>query len=156
MDYEYKTVGGPERGIRRRGCRTVADRVAAAMEDIIRDEAEDGWEYMRTDLVCVEERRGLFSRRQPVHCSVLVFRRPLPGRAHADVAAPAYPAAALPERLERENDLPVLGVGLGRRLPDEAPRAQAAPQAPAAPAPEERPRKGGRGLFLRRSPPRGR
>ncbi|MEO0624001.1 MAG: hypothetical protein AAFU49_06120 [Pseudomonadota bacterium] len=76
MDFEYKTVGGPERGRKRKGCKTAADRVAAAMEELIQAEAAEGWEYLRTDLVPVEERSGLFARRQTMHCAVLVFRRP--------------------------------------------------------------------------------
>ncbi len=75
MDFEYKAVGGPERGKRRKGCKTAADRVAAAMQDIIRSEAADGWEYLRTDLVPIEERNGIFARKQVMHCAVLVFRR---------------------------------------------------------------------------------
>lgn len=76
MDFEYKTVGGPERGRKRKGCRTASERVAAAMEELIQTEAAQGWEYLRTDLVPVEERAGLFARRQTMHCAVLVFRRP--------------------------------------------------------------------------------
>lgn len=91
MAYEYKTVGGPERGTRKRGCKTASDRVAAAMQDLIQHEAMEGWEYLRTDLLPVEERQGLFGRRQTMHCSVLVFRRPVPGRlaAEREIHAPA-------------------------------------------------------------------
>ncbi|MEM9148259.1 MAG: hypothetical protein AAGC57_18995 [Pseudomonadota bacterium] len=76
MDFDYKTVAGPERAKKRKGCRTPSERVAGAMEDLIRAEAAEGWEYLRTDLVPVEERAGLFSRRQSIHCAVLIFRRP--------------------------------------------------------------------------------
>ena len=75
MTFEYKCVGGPERPKRVRGARSRSDRVALAMEEIIGAEAVDGWEYLRTDLVPVEEKSGLFSRTQEVHRAVLVFRR---------------------------------------------------------------------------------
>jgi len=119
MPFEYKTVGGPVRGIRRRGAKTVADRVALAMEEIIAAEAVNGWDYMRTDLVAVEERSSLFARREQTHCSVLVFRREMPSRRQAggEAASPvlrstpvAPPAAAAAPATGGEDPL-VLGDG---------------------------------------------
>ncbi|MEM7236723.1 MAG: hypothetical protein AAF501_02700 [Pseudomonadota bacterium] len=75
MAIEYKTVGAPERGRRRKGSKTRSDKVAAAMEDILRREAVDGWVYLRTDLIPVEERSGLFGRTREVHRAVMVFCR---------------------------------------------------------------------------------
>lgn len=77
MAYEYKTVGAPEKGVRKRGARSKSDRVAAAFGQILETEAVDGWEYMRTDLVPVVERSGLFGRPQEIHRAVMVFRRSL-------------------------------------------------------------------------------
>ncbi len=77
MGFEYKCVGAPERPKRQRGVRGRSDRVALAMQEIIGAEAVDGWEYQRTDLVPVEEKRGIFSRAHEVHRAVLVFRREL-------------------------------------------------------------------------------
>lgn len=74
MTFEYKCVGAPERPKRLRGS-SRSDRVAMAMQEIIDAEAVDGWEYMRTDLVPVEEKPGFFSRTQEVHRAVLIFRR---------------------------------------------------------------------------------
>ncbi|HET7408829.1 MAG TPA: hypothetical protein VFJ13_01385 [Paracoccaceae bacterium] len=75
MDYEYKCVGAPERPKRQRGVRGRSERVALAMQEIIAAEVVDGWEYMRTDLVPVEEKNGFFSRTHEVHRAVLIFRR---------------------------------------------------------------------------------
>ncbi|MEM1385676.1 MAG: DUF4177 domain-containing protein [Pseudomonadota bacterium] len=75
MGYEYKTVGAPERGKRRRGARTRSDRAAVAVEEILNAQALAGWEYVRTDLVPVEERNGFFGRKQIAHRAVMVFRR---------------------------------------------------------------------------------
>ena len=77
MGYEYKCVGAPEKGKRKRGAKTRSDRVANAMEITIQAEAVDGWEYLRTDLVPCEERSGLFGRSHEVHRAVMVFRRAL-------------------------------------------------------------------------------
>ena len=80
MDYEYKCVGAPERPKRSRRAKTASDRVARAMEDIIREEAINGWEYLRTDLVPVSEKSSFLGRVQEVHRAVLVFRRDLEAR----------------------------------------------------------------------------
>lgn len=76
MSYEYKCIGAPEKLKRVRGAKTRSDRLAVAMEEIINDEAINGWEYVRADLVPVEERSSFLSRAQEVHRAVLVFRRP--------------------------------------------------------------------------------
>lgn len=75
MAYEYKCVAAPEKVKRRRGAKSRTDRVALAMQDVLMEEARNGWEYMRTDLVPIEERSGLFGRAQEVHRAVMVFRR---------------------------------------------------------------------------------
>ena len=72
MTYEYKCVGAPEKGKRKRGAKTRSDRVANAMEQTILAEAVDGWEYLRTDLIPIEERGGMFKRPQEVHRAVMV------------------------------------------------------------------------------------
>ena len=95
MSYEYKTVGAPEKGKRRRGSRSRSDRVAAAFDEILAEEAVDGWEYMRTDLVPVTERNGLFGRAQEVHRAVMVFRRELEPVRPNLFAAPEMPEPAL-------------------------------------------------------------
>ena len=77
MIFEYKTVGAPEKGKRKRGRRSQSDRVAVAFEEILQAEAVDGWEYLRTDLLPVIERSGWFGRGHEVHRAVMVFRRPL-------------------------------------------------------------------------------
>ncbi len=90
MSFEYKCIGGPERPKRQRGV-SPSDRVALAMEEIIADEAVEGWEYLRTDLVPVDEKPGFFSRSQVVHRAVLIFRRDLAG---ARLARPAFAQGA--------------------------------------------------------------
>ncbi len=112
MTFEYKTVGAPEKAKRKRGSRTQSDRVAAAFEEILKDEAVDGWEYLRTDLLPVIERAGWFGRGHEVHRAVMVFRRPL------DRVAPVESEATL------------------RRAPSVTPAATPAVTPAAAPTPE--------------------
>ena len=111
MTFEYKTIGAPEKGKRKRGLRSPSDRVAAAFEEILQDQAVDGWDYQRTDLLPVMERSGWFGKSHEVHRAVMVFRRSL---------GPA----------QQESDTVL------RRAPSVVPPAPATDeQAPAAPAP---------------------
>lgn len=75
MNYEYKCVGAPEEPRRQRGVRAWSDRVALAMQEVITAEAIDGWEYLRTDILPVEEKDGFFSRVRRIQRAVLIFRR---------------------------------------------------------------------------------
>jgi hypothetical protein len=124
MPFEYKTVGGPERGKRKRGCRTASERVAAAMEELIRAEAAEGWEYVRTDLVPVEERTSWLARRQTVHCAVLVFRR--------ERGAEPEPRAALGRKAQR-----LFGKGAGAQAAPAEPHVETPGRAPLPRAPAE-------------------
>jgi len=104
MTFEYKTIGAPEKGKRKRGLRSQSDRVAAAFDEILQDEAVDGWEYQRTDLLPVIERSGWFGKSHEVHRAVMVFRRPLAQAQiesetvlrRAPSVVPPAPAAATP------------------------------------------------------------
>ena len=101
MTFEYKAIGAPERAKRKRGLRSQSDRVAAAFEEVLRAEAVDGWEYLRTDLLPVTERTGWFRRGHEAHRAVMVFRRPLgrvsPVESEATPRrAPVAPPAATP------------------------------------------------------------
>ncbi|GMG83299.1 hypothetical protein LNKW23_25120 [Paralimibaculum aggregatum] len=118
MEYEYKAVGGPDRGKNRRGCKTTADRVAVAMQEIIRRESAEGWEYLRTDLVPIEERSSLLSPKRVVHCAVLVFRRPR--------SRPADSRTELSKKAARIFGMAGKGGKPGKGKPM---RAQAAPEA---------------------------
>ena len=97
MEYDYKCVAAPEKARRRRGAKTRTDRVALAMEEILKAEAGGGWEYQRTDLIPVEEKSGWFGRTHDVHRAVLVFRRPK-GASRPQPISTAAPEAQMQER----------------------------------------------------------
>lgn len=104
MAIEYKTVGAPHRGRRKRGAKTRSDKVAAAMSEVLDREAVDGWQYLRTDLIPIEERRGWFGRTQEVHRAVMVFERDT----EAGKAAPsAYAETARPMAAPTSGDVEV-------------------------------------------------
>lgn len=108
MDFEYKTVGAPEKGKRRKGARSASDRVAAAFDEILKAEVRDGWEYLRTDILPVIERNGWLGRRHEAHRAVMVFRRPV------EKAQRQAPARGDGEPQLRAVPTPARGPGMGR------------------------------------------
>ncbi|GAA3854753.1 DUF4177 domain-containing protein [Celeribacter arenosi] len=72
--YEYKTVPASKKGEKAKGVKSPEGRIAQAMETTLNAQAKDGWEYIRADLLPMEERAGLTSRTTNYY-TVLVFRR---------------------------------------------------------------------------------
>jgi hypothetical protein len=84
--YEYKVVAAPRKGLKAKTARTSEDRFAHALATVMNDQAKDGWEYLRTDTLPCEERKGLTGR-TTVYQNMLVFRREV-----AAAAAPEGPS----------------------------------------------------------------
>jgi hypothetical protein len=98
--YEYKVVAAPRKGLKAKSARTPEDRFALALATIMNEQAKDGWEYLRTDTLPCEERKG-FTGRSTVYQNMLVFRREVavaatPEGASAKVTAVPGPAALPP------------------------------------------------------------
>lgn len=75
MRYDYKVVPAPDRGEKTKGVKGPEGRFAAAIERIMNDMAERGWEYQRTDTLPSQERAGL-TQTVTVWRNLLIFRRP--------------------------------------------------------------------------------
>ena len=108
MAFEYKTVAAPERAKKRRGAKTRTERVALAFEDLLNEHGVDGWEYLRTDLLPVEERTGMFSRVHEAHRAVMVFRRPLAKASHGLFDRDAEPGERKGRTVSEPTALPPL------------------------------------------------
>jgi hypothetical protein len=74
MVYEYKVVPAPLRGLKAKGLRTPEERFANALQVLMNEQADTGWEYLRTDTLPSEQREGLMSK-TTVYQNMLVFRR---------------------------------------------------------------------------------
>ncbi len=72
--YEYKVIPAPIRGRKAPGVKTPEGRFALGLEDVFNNMGQDGWDYLRSDILPSEERQGLTSS-HTVYRSVLVFRR---------------------------------------------------------------------------------
>ena len=88
----YKTVAMPAtiRAGRKFG-QSRADRVAAAMSEIINKEADAGWAYLGSDTVRSQERQGFFGGQKETVYTVLVFERAAPTRVEPTVAEAEQP-----------------------------------------------------------------
>ena len=103
--FEFKVIPAPKRGEKARGVKTTEERFALALTTLMNQLGAEGWEYVRSDTLPVEERQGLTGR-TTVYQTLLVFRRPRAEAAAPDatprilrpVAAPiAAPPVAAPE-----------------------------------------------------------
>ncbi|TVQ57042.1 MAG: hypothetical protein EA355_05375 [Rhodobacteraceae bacterium] len=94
--YSYKCVAAPRKARKGKGFKSAADAFVAAFETAIAEQAAQGWEYLRTDLVPMEAKHGFFSQTTETHQGVMVFRRPAHGAeaAHPSVAPGASPPAS--------------------------------------------------------------
>lgn len=72
--FEYKAVPAPNSGTKAKGIKTREDRFALSMTEALNEMAADGWEYVRAEMLPVEERKGLTGT-QTTYQNVLIFRR---------------------------------------------------------------------------------
>ncbi len=114
--YEYKVVPAPQKGAKAKGAKTVEDRFAVSVEQVLNQMGQDGWEYQRAELLPSEERSGLTGSTVNWR-NVLVFRRavedepaptvtevpdetvmaqPIPGPSEVDAPAPIAEQAEEP------------------------------------------------------------
>jgi hypothetical protein len=101
MSYAYKCVAAPRRARKSKGHKSAADSFCATFETVLSEHGAAGWEYLRTDLVPMETRKGLLGGLIEAHQGVMVFRRPL--------APAAQPMLDLTEQIEGEPQAPKLG-----------------------------------------------
>lgn len=83
--YEYLSVPAPKKGEKAKGVKGSNGRMAQAMTTLLNTHGAEGWEYVRSDTLPMEERSGLTSKSVSYY-TVLVFRRPL-----AEVTGNLYP-----------------------------------------------------------------
>lgn len=75
--FEYKVIPAPTKAKRGKWVRGVATRFADRLEQIFNEMGADGWEYVRTDTLPHEERKGL-TQTTVTYRNLLVFRKLIP------------------------------------------------------------------------------
>ena len=74
MSYDYKVIPAPLRGLKGKGVKTAEERFANALQTVMNEQANDGWDYLRTDTLPSEQREGLMGK-TTVYQNMMVFRR---------------------------------------------------------------------------------
>lgn len=92
--YEYKVVPAPVKGQKARGVRKSEDRFAFALQQVMNQHAEKGWEFLRSETLPNEERSGL-TNTSTTYRSILVFRRSL----QVEATEPAPQEKVMPSRV---------------------------------------------------------
>lgn len=79
QSYEYKAVAAPTRARRFKGVKGTSAQFAMVLSELMNDMASDGWEYLRSDSLPVDEKAGLLKARVETYHTMLIFRRAKPG-----------------------------------------------------------------------------
>jgi hypothetical protein len=82
LQYEFKVMPAPRRGEKARGVKTTEERYALALTTLMNDLGREGWDYVRADMLPVDERAG-FTGTKTTYQHMLVFRRVIEARAKA-------------------------------------------------------------------------
>ena len=118
--YEYSVIPTPRKPRRAKGMKTNAARFAHMLTEEINAQAEDGWEYVRSETLPMDERPGMFKKAVETYQTVMVFRRPV-AASETEVAETAMTATRdAPEK-------PKNAAPLTADLVDDAAPAVAAP-----------------------------
>jgi len=114
QNYEYKAVPAPTRAKRFKGVKGSANRFAMVISELMNDLASDGWEYLRSDSLPMEEKAGLLKGRVETYQTILVFRREKPEppemagliEDQSQAPSPVEPVAPAPVTNEDDFDYP--------------------------------------------------
>ncbi|MCV6596728.1 MAG: DUF4177 domain-containing protein [Mangrovicoccus sp.] len=87
-EFEYRVLPAPSKGEKSNGAKTGETRFAATIEQVLNDQAREGWEFLRAETLPTTERQGLTGSRT-VFQTLLVFRRPKPQSPATVLSAPA-------------------------------------------------------------------
>ena len=73
--FEYKLLPVPAPAKKAKGRKTMPERMAHALTELMNAEAKAGWEFSRQESFAVEEKSGLMGKETRVDCRYMVFRR---------------------------------------------------------------------------------
>lgn len=84
--YEYKVVPAPRKGTKTKDAKTADAKLAVSVEEIMNDMGAQGWYYLRSDTLPIEERSGLTGKSTTFQ-HLLVFVREIAEAAEVHPAA---------------------------------------------------------------------
>lgn len=121
QQYEFKVIPAPRKADKVKGLKSVEDRFANALMQLMNRLGAEGWDYVRADVLPCDERVGLTGKATNFH-NMLVFRRPVAAEVVTALPEVAEVAAASPARLStqvQEGRAPVVGPARGEEKPAE-------------------------------------
>ncbi len=98
---EYRVIPAPRRMRKVRGVAGATELFAHTLSEAINDQAAQGWEFLRSEAMMIEEPRGWFRAGAVAEHTVLVFRR----TRRAEAADPEARHVAGPEPDEERPSL---------------------------------------------------
>jgi len=114
--YEYKVVPAPARAAKVKGLKTTGDRFAHVLTEALNDLGAEGWEFLRTETLPCEERKGWFGGVRISTQIVMIYRRTLKETPVPDI----QPALRLPAAAAEPAEVQLTGL---RAVPPAAPAA---------------------------------
>ncbi len=75
--FEYKLLPVPAPSKKAKGRKTMPDRMAHALTEMMNTQAKDGWVFSGQESFPIEEKSGLMGKEKHVECRYMVFRRAL-------------------------------------------------------------------------------
>jgi hypothetical protein len=73
--FEYKLLPVPAPAKKAKGRKTVPERMAYALTEMMNAQAKDGWEFTGQENFPVDEKSGLMGKEKHLECRYMVFRR---------------------------------------------------------------------------------
>jgi hypothetical protein len=120
--YEYKAIAAPRRGKGGKGIKGREAKFSHALTSVLNELGADGWEYVRTDMLPMDERSGLIGHTTS-EMHMMIFRRVEDEQERFDAPRAERGSAADPVRFSDDS---------GNRA--ESARAPSAERSGAAPA----------------------
>lgn len=74
LNYEYKVIPAPRRAVKSKAGGNSEQRFALSLSIVMNEMGREGWEYVRTDTLPMDERTGLTGTKT-TYLNMLVFRR---------------------------------------------------------------------------------
>lgn len=95
-EMEYKSVPLPTTPRKFKGVKNPVDRASRTFSEILNEQAQGGWSYLRAEQVEVAVPTGMLRRKSDVAVTLLVFGRPRAEGARISATRRAEPQAAAP------------------------------------------------------------
>ena len=126
--FEYKLLPVPAPSKKAKGRKTIPDRMAHALTELMNEQAKEDWVFSGQESFPIEEKSGLMGKEKHMDCRYMVFRREIPQN-----------AMPLDKKLEKiaERKAKTMVQGPSTPAPQPFPEPMPSPQVMASPSAED-------------------